>query len=126
MATSLIPAGVLPNIAAICAEVIKAHPLVTHVWGYATTPDHNNRRCIDYMTTDTAVGDAVADYQWEHRTRLGLHLSSGTAASAAPTTSPASPPELAKYTGRNPHTDHVHVQYAVRLPSRHHRRPTGC
>lgn len=72
---SLIPEGVLPNIKSTCAEVIEANPnCVRIVWGYADSPDHNNRRCIDDMIVSRAAGDQIAAYLWKHRERLGLNL----------------------------------------------------
>lgn len=116
MVGSLIPPGVLGNVKRICAEVVsaaaKANRPVRNVWGYNSEPDHNNKRCIDFMVTDRTRGDWVAGYIWKHRKRLGLDLliwnrrirrnyRKGLIPAGA----------WARYTGASSHTDHVHAQF---------------
>jgi hypothetical protein len=116
MVGTLIPEGVSANVKRICAEVVQAaaeagHP-VRNVWGFASSADHNNRRCIDFMVTSKARGDWVAKYVWRHRKRLGLDLYIWNRAIIRNYWRDGLPPGLARsYWGASPHTDHVHVQF---------------
>lgn len=82
-----------------------------NVWGYDSQPDHNNRRCIDYMILNHAGGDFVAEYLWTHRKRLGLELliwDRRIRRTYAKGLIPMG--RWARYKGPHPHTDHVHAQ----------------
>lgn len=114
---SKIPAGVLPVVKAKAADVIAATGTAcTHVWGYASTPDHNNKRCVDFMVADRADGDTVAEYVIANAKRLGVHgLIWDHRCMGFPHVE--DPPwrgpygEWRDYTGPSPHTDHVHVEF---------------
>lgn len=112
-ALSNIPAGVLAPVKLKCAEVIAATgDAVTHVWGYNVVPDHDNRRCIDFMVASKAAGDRVASYLWTHRARLGLELIIWYGRIIRTYPKPGIPAGTwATYTGPNPHRDHPHVQF---------------
>jgi hypothetical protein len=115
--TSKVPAGVIAPVKQKCAEIVASFPGITHVYGYHTVPDHNNRRCIDFMVPGKSVGDLVAAYIKEHAGRLGVngqvwqrrvmgfpHSGDG-GAYRGPTG------QWRTYSGANPHTDHVHVEF---------------
>lgn len=59
--------------------VSKGHK-PSYVWGWGPNPDHNNRRCLDFMAyrtdghagIDKVTGDLIADYLWAHRKRLSV------------------------------------------------------
>lgn len=59
----------------VCGECLKAlgrQP--KQLWGYNSTPDHNNKRCIDFMVySDKAMGDWISAYIFKHQKRLGLY-----------------------------------------------------
>jgi hypothetical protein len=122
-----------PNIKSICAEVVAAFPKITHVYGYNSVPDHNNKRCLDLMVYNSEwssarnlpkakqveLGNDISRYLWESRVRLGLDLiifnrkilrtytqSGGS--------SPSKVGVWAEYRGSSPHTDHVHAQFKVK------------
>jgi hypothetical protein len=48
----------------------------THFWGYdpnPRNPEHHARTAVDFMVfSDRAAGDALADWLWANRARLGL------------------------------------------------------
>ena len=113
VAMSLIPPGVLPNVKSICAEVVEAtEPAVKNVWGYAKDPDHNNRRCVDYMVWDKAGGDQVAKYHLDNRYRLQVDLLIWNRRIIRSYAKPGIPAwTWAPYHGASTHTDHNHVQY---------------
>jgi hypothetical protein len=116
---SVTPAGVIQPVAQKCAEMVKVFPSITQVWGYAEPPsDHANRRCVDYMVYgNKALGDAIANYNLTHATRLGLYgqiwyrrVMGFPHGSNPPYRGPWG--VWREYTGTpNPHTDHIHVEY---------------
>jgi len=93
------------------------------VWGIGASGEHKEGRALDFMVFDDGtvqkpgpmrpwIGDAIANYLWEHRKRLGVWYviwnrriisirdnSYGKAGNWNP------------YTGSNPHIDHVHVSF---------------
>jgi hypothetical protein len=99
----------------------KAGHEVVRVYGYNTTPDHNNKQCIDFMITDgkkapdTRIADWLVKYLIKNAKVLGVEgiiynrrvmgfPSNGTMYRG---------PEGSwrPYSGPSPHTDHVHVQF---------------
>lgn len=123
-ALSKVPYGVIPSVPPKAAEIIAATGnRVTHVWGYNVVPDHNNKRCVDFMVRSIADGNVVADYIWRNRARLGLRLmiwnhriiSTYRASSGRPAG------VWWRYNGGNPHTDHPHVEF----DSSPYRAPSG-
>lgn len=136
MVTSLVPAGVIPAVKAKCAEVVGAFPGITHVYGFAPWPDHNNRRCIDFMVYNSEkpasanlsraeqvkLGDAVVAYLLANRKRLDVNgiiwnrrVIDGDIGDGAY----RGPEAVSRpYSGNDPHTDHVHVEFgsAVYVP----------
>jgi hypothetical protein len=111
--TSYDPGGVLPNVEAVCAEVVAAFPAITHVWGAGPDPDHNNLRCIDYMVPSLDDGDLVAQYNVDNHDRLGVNLIIWDHEIWRSYPKNEYPPYTwAPYSGTsNPHTDHNHVEY---------------
>lgn len=112
---SMTPEGVQPQCTKICAEVEQNNPgKVRNVWGYNTTPDHNNRRCVDYMIFDKAGGDQVVQYHLDDRSRLLVDLIIWNRRIIRSYDKPGIPKwTWAPYYGEDPHTDHPHVQYKV-------------
>jgi hypothetical protein len=115
MVGSLVPLGVQPQCQQICAEVIRENPnKVRNVHGYHTIPDHNNRKCVDYMIYDTAGGERIANYHLASRDRLLVDLMIWNRRIIRSYDKPGIPAwTWAPYTGKSPHTDHPHVQYKV-------------
>jgi hypothetical protein len=113
MAISKVPEGVQPQVKKICNEVVTKNPgKVRNVWGYATTEDHNNRRCVDYMIYDRAGGDQIAQYHLNSKKRLLVDLIIWNGRIIRSYDKPGIKAwTWAKYTGKDPHTDHPHVQY---------------
>lgn len=110
----------LENARGCAKEVLAKFTKVVQIWTYATFPDHNNRRCVDYMITipgvprdeQVALGNAIAQYHITNRERMGVEYviwnrriwrryanDHGPALTWTP------------YYGPSTHTDHVHVQY---------------
>lgn len=115
MVGSLIPAGVNASMRARCADVVAAVK-VRNVWGFNTTPDHNNGRCLDFMIETEAEGDAVAAYLWQHRKRLGLELIIWNRRIRRTYWKYGIPPGVwAAYRGPSAHTDHNHAQFSAAL-----------
>lgn len=120
------PGGAVdPDVRKTCAEIVKKFAAIPNVWGYssASTSDHRNRRCIDYMVigqkTDAArlaLGNAIAKYHIDNAKRLGVngliwnHRVMGFPHATNP---PYRGPYASwrSYSGSNQHTDHVHVEY---------------
>lgn len=115
---STIPAGVIAPVRAKCAEVVAATGVVTHVWGYNVVPDHNNRRCVDFMVDSISDGNVVADYLKRHARRLGVvgmiwnHRVMGFPSNGTAYRGPEG--QWRNYTGPSPHTDHVHAEFNAR------------
>ena len=109
----MVPEGVQPQAKKICAEVVEKNPgKVRNVWGYHTTPDHNNRRCVDYMIFDKAGGDQIVKYHLDNRQRLLVDLIIWNRRILRSYPKPdITPWTWAEYRGDDPHTDHPHVQY---------------
>lgn len=113
-----------PDVRKICAEIIREFPAIPNVWGYATFPDHNNRRCIDYMVIGqgsdakrVALGNAIAAYHIKHAKRLGVNgiiwnrRVMGFPHSGGQNSYRGPYGKWRTYTGTQSHTDHVHVEY---------------
>lgn len=115
MVGSLIPEGVQPQASQICAEVVHENPgVVRNVWGYNSDPDHNNRKCVDYMIYDRAGGDQVTQYHLNDRDRLLVDLIIWNRRIVRAYDKPGIPAwTWAPYTGDDPHTSHPHIQYKV-------------
>lgn len=119
---SKVPSGVIAPVKRKAAEIIAATgSRVTHVWGASTVPDHNNKRCVDFMVRSIADGNAVADYIWRNRARLGLRLIIWNRRIISTYRSSGGRPAgvWGRYGGPNPHTDHPHVEFnsaAYRAP----------
>lgn len=113
MALSKVATGVIPAVKKKCAEVVAATGVVTHVWGGGSLPDHNNKRCIDFMIGSISDGNEVADYIWRNRSRLGLRLMIWNRRMISTYTSSGGRPAgvWGKYNGGNPHRDHPHVEF---------------
>lgn len=89
---------------------------VTRVYGYNTTPDHNNKQCIDFMHYgDTAMRDWLVSYLIANKAALGVegiisnHRVMGFPSNGTWYRGPEG--QWRTYTGPNPHTDHVHCQF---------------
>lgn len=94
---------------------------VTRVYGYNTTPDHNNLRCIDFMHyLDTSMRDWLVMFLRTNAKRLGVvgiisnHLVMGFPSNGAGYRGPEG--EWRPYTGPDGHTDHLHVEFNSASP----------
>jgi len=136
MATALlVPAtGIIAPVHSKYLELAHQFDLLTHFYGYAGSKDHNNRRCLDCMVLDTDgqylkqkgfaknltptqqkdLGDAVAAYAIANRTRLGVRLIIWNRRIWRNYDNGKGVPirTWVKYTGPNPHTDHVHIEFS--------------
>jgi hypothetical protein len=124
MAFSLIANNVKSSVSAISKEVVSLFPGIYAVWGYASFPDHNNKRCIDYSIVNpkltraeqVELGNAIARYHIENAKQFGVHgIIWNRRVMGFPhvTNPPYRGPygEWRDYYGPKPHTDHVHVEY---------------
>ena len=80
--------GVTPSTLAISQRVLehleeRGTPLPNHpetgypvIWGKGSSSEHATGRALDFMVTAKPdVGDAIADYLWQHRAEFGrIHL----------------------------------------------------
>lgn len=77
--------GVTPSTLAISQRVLehleeRGTPLPNHpetgypvIWGKGSSSEHATGRALDFMVTAKPdVGDAIADYLWQHRAEFGL------------------------------------------------------
>jgi hypothetical protein len=115
---SVVPGGVEPHVKEYTRRIVRdcaeaGHP-VTHVWGYSSAPgsDHRNRRCVDLMVANKADGDWILGYlrRWEQQLHLRYviwrrrqwrdYFKPGVIWH-----------RMRRYTGSNPHTDHLHVEF---------------
>jgi len=123
---SLIPYGVLANVRTIAAEVVgesqRAHHAIRNVWGYAAWPDHDNRRCVDFMVVDKSDGDWVANYLVRNSARLGVEFLIWHRRCWRSYRHGLIPPgQWVPYSlTSNPHTDHNHCQFSAK----EYKRPT--
>jgi peptidoglycan hydrolase-like protein with peptidoglycan-binding domain len=109
---SKVPEGVQPAVKQKAAEIVAQFDAdIRNVWGYASFPDHSNRRCVDYMILSEAGGDRIAQYHIDNAKRLNvnwviwnrrIYRYQNTNRGHG----------WAAYTGPKSHTDHVHVEYA--------------
>lgn len=118
MSTSKTPYGVLAAVKAKCAEIVALFIGITHVYGYNDKPDHNNRRCIDFMVGDNrAAGDAVADYLTTNWKRLGVRVVIWQGRiwrsydKLTGSRSPGRAFQWAPYNEANKHRDHPHAEF---------------
>lgn len=93
----------------------KGVPL-KRLWGMGPGDEHGVGRALDFMITgvagsDNAAGDLIADYLWSNRKRLGVKWIIWDRRIRS--TSPGKPSTWTRYTGKNPHTDHVHVFFGT-------------
>lgn len=101
---------------AVLDAAAKAGHKVTRAYGYNSTPDHNNRRCVDLMTySDASMAAWLIDYLKNNNRALGVE---GIIFNRRVMGFPANGPAYRgpsggwrPYSGPNPHTDHVHVQF---------------
>lgn len=94
---------------------------VVRVYGYNTTPDHNNRKCVDFMHYgNTTLRKWLESYLIKHADDLGVEgLISNRRCIGFPSEEDDHPTpywngpdgKWRPYSGPNPHTDHVHVQF---------------
>lgn len=114
---------VKPWVERAAEEIVTACPQQIWFWWGAPgrgTGDHAKGLALDLTTHDggtvnnpgplrNSVGDWVANYALKHRTRLGLTYVIWNRRIA----SEASSPDWSwrRYTGSNPHTDHVHMSF---------------
>lgn len=102
-------------------DAAKSGHKVPLVYGYNTTPDHNNRQCIDFMHYgDTKIRKWLEDYLIKNHKTLGVEAiisnrrCMGFPSNETKNTTPywnGPEGEWRDYHGPNPHTDHVHVQF---------------
>lgn len=89
---------------------------VTRVYGYNTTPDHNNRQCVDFMHYgDDKIRVPLTAFLIKNAQELGIEgIISQRQVMGFPSNGPMyRGPEggWRPYSGPNPHTDHDHVQF---------------
>jgi len=75
---------------------------------------HEDGRAADVMTSDVAKGTALADWLLQNAAALGIQQliwHRGYWSSARPSSRRAH--SYGAYTGRQPHTDHVHVEVSA-------------
>lgn len=90
---------------------------VIRVYGYNTTPDHNNKKCVDFMHYgDPKIRDAIINFILANYQSIGVSgmISDRRVMGLVQDGSYRGP--VAKwrpYNGPNPHTDHVHVQFTA-------------
>jgi len=97
----------------------KAGHRITRIYGYNTTKDHNNKRCIDFMHYgDTAMRDWLVNYLKTNAKFLGVcGIISNRRVMGFPSNGDSyrgPEGEWRNYMtkpGLNPHTDHVHVEF---------------
>lgn len=99
---------------------------VVRVYGYNTTPDHNNRQCVDFMHYgDTKIREWLESYLIKNAHDLGVEAiisnrrCMGFPSNETDQTTPywnGPEGEWRDYHGPNPHTDHVHVQFNTNKP----------
>ena len=58
----------------IVEEVVSLYQEIGIVWGLNpnSKPEHSSGYAADFMVSDKALGDKVADYLWKHRSRFGV------------------------------------------------------
>jgi len=115
---SLVPQGVQPHVLEMTRRIVRdcaaeGHRL-SHVWGYSASPgsDHRNRRCVDLMVRSKADGDWILGYLRRHEQQLRLRYVIWHRTQWRDYPKPGVGwHTLARYFGRNPHTDHLHVEF---------------
>lgn len=116
--TSRIAFGVLGYVRAASDEIVARFPFIPNVWGIGPNPDHNNKRCVDFMVRNKPDGDTLATWLvanadrlgvkyiiwWEHIWRMhGGYVVHGELVPSR---------EWTRYYGTpNPHHDHNHVEF---------------
>lgn len=91
---------------------------ITLVYGYNSTPDHNTKQCIDFMTYgNQAMAQFVIDYCKKNNRDLGVEgIIYNRRVMGFPANGPAYRGPAGgwrPYNGPNPHTDHVHIQFST-------------
>lgn len=115
---SLVPTGVTAWTKEASRRIVRDaesedHP-VRNVWGYASWPDHNNRRCVDFMVYNHVDGAWLAEYLVRYRVQLRLRFliwNGRVWRSYRHGLTPAG--RWSRYRGKNPHTDHCHAEFAL-------------
>lgn len=113
----------------VAYEVVKAaknagYPIY-FVWGIGSTGDHKKGMALDFMVYDKgtvahpgpirkSVGDWIANYLWTHRKRLGVRYTIYNRRIRSVTGTP--PNVWLKYSGSDPHTNHVHMSRIANPP----------
>lgn len=109
--------GLLENVTPKVNEILGVFSVdtITHGWGPGSAPDHNNKRCYDFMVPSINAGDRVAGYLISHSGRLGIEgiIFNGRVMGFPENGSGYRGPSKTwrKYTGPSPHRDHLHVQF---------------
>lgn len=111
-------------------EEIAEKWAVYYAWGIGSSGEHAEGRALDFMTLTAdkqsyrkAVGDAIADYLWRHRERLGVWYIIWYRRIISTNSSGYAHNRWTDYRGSNPHTDHVHVSFWDNPPT--YRGPNG-
>src|SRR5690606_38871312 len=97
----------------VVAAAGQAGHKITRCYGYNTVPDHNNKKCVDFMVyNDRKAGDWIANYCIKNASALGVELIIWQRRIWRSYSKPGIPARTwASYSGPNPHTDHPHVQF---------------
>lgn len=85
---------------------------VSNVWGFRNSPDHWNRRCVDFMVTSRADGEWIHHWAWSHRDVLQVDLIIWwSTITRTKRHFPWKAGTRAPYLLRNRHRDHLHIQF---------------
>jgi hypothetical protein len=115
------PQGVTAKTFSVCDEVVgKARSRgynVQTVWGATNFPDHNNRRCLDFMINTGGAGgqeggDWIARYVIKNADRLVVNWMIWDRRIWRRKANEHGPVGWSQYFGPKPHTDHVHLECA--------------
>lgn len=117
------PEGTVASARSIADEVVLAARAkgydIQVCFGYASFPDHNNRRCVDFMIAGEGseraggkpAGRWIAEFLWSNRQRFGLNWEIWDRRIRRYQNTSRPLGLWYAYTGPKPHTDHVHAEF---------------
>lgn len=71
--TSDVENGITPAAVRVYRAVCNNFPQITHIGGYDNHGEHSSGRALDIMTSDVAVGNAIAEFLRAHAAELNLY-----------------------------------------------------
>lgn len=71
--TSSVESGLTANAIAVYRAVCNKFPQITSYGGYSAHGEHSSGRAVDVMTSDAALGDAIAEFLRAHAAELHLY-----------------------------------------------------